>query len=184
MSYAKRMKRCLTDRSGSGAPLILAIVLAVILISTSVFEYMRLLIVAQGVRDSVQSAIVDVASQNWDRVYPGLREGYSGGYALSGSDWYENVSSGNVYGRLQSVLGLKQESGGYVKYAGETLEYRLSGLNLDVENAPLAPSKAGADAQLNVTGEIMVEVPLSFGWEHLPMMKITMRLRSQYVPKF
>ena len=49
------------------------------------FEYMRLMIVAQGVRDSVQSAIVDVATENWDEAYAGLREGYSGGYQLSGS---------------------------------------------------------------------------------------------------
>lgn len=178
------LKKVLEDRTGSGAPLILAIVLAVILISTSVFEYMRLLIIAQGVRDSVQSAIVDVATQNWDRTYPGLREGYSGGYSLSGSEWYENVSSGNVYGRLQSVLGLKQESEDYVKYSGKTVEYRLSGLSLDVKNAPLAPSRAGAASQLNVTGQITVEVPLSFGWEQLPMMRISMQLRSRYVPKF
>lgn len=180
----EQLKSVLKNRIGSGAPLILAIVLAVILISTSAFEYMRLLIVAQGVRDSVQSAIVDVASQNWDRVYPGLREGYSGGYTLSGSEWSENVSTGNVYGRLQSVLGLKRESGGYVKYSGEAVEYRLSRMNLNVENAPLAPSKAGAAAQLNVTGKITVEVPLSFGWEQLPVMRITMRLQSRYVPKF
>ncbi len=106
--------KILINKSGSGAPLILAIVLVTIILSTAVFEYMRLLIVAQGVRDSVQSAIIDVAAKNWDEVYHGLREGYSGGYSLSGSDWYQNVSSGNVYGRLQNSLGLKHEQGGYV----------------------------------------------------------------------
>lgn len=176
--------KILKDKSGNGAPVILAIVLVIVVLSTAAFEYMRLLVVAQGVRDSVQSAIIDVATQNWDEAYPGLREGYSGGYNLSGSDWYENVSSGNVYGRLQSVLGLKYENGGYIKYAGDALEYRLSGLRLDVQNAPLAPSNPSGITQLNVTGMISVEVPLSFGWEHLPMMKITLKLRSSYVPKF
>ncbi len=176
--------KILKNKSGSGAPMILAIVLVIIILSTAVFEYMRLLIVAQGVRDSVQSAIIDVATENWDEAYPGLREGYSGGYSLSGSDWYQNVSSGNVYGRLQNVLDLKHEQGGYVKYAGSIVEYKLSGLSLDVQNAPLAPSNPSGITQLNVTGMVTVEVPLSFGWEHLPMMEITLRLKSSYVPKF
>ncbi len=60
----------------------------------------------------------------------------------------------------------------------------LSGLSLDVENAPLAPSNPSGITQLNVTGMVTVEVPLSFGWEHLPMMKTTLRLKSSYVPKF
>jgi len=172
------------DKSGSGTPMILAVVLITLILSTVAFEYVRLLIVAQGVRDSVQSAIVDVATENWDKAYPGLREGYSGGYQLSGSAWYQNVTSGNVYGRLKDVLGVEYENGKYVKYAGSTLEYTLSGLSLDVENAPLAPSSTDGITQLNVTGTITVEVPLSFGWEHLPAMKITMRLQSTYMPKF
>jgi len=179
-----KIKSILKDKSGKGFPLILAVVLCCLILSTVVFEYMRLNIIAQGVRDSVQSAIIDVATQNWDTAYPRLREGYSGGYQLSGASWQQNINNGNVYGRVSSVLGLKHESGKYVKYAGDTLEYTLSGLTLNVENAPLAPSSVYGITQLNVTGTIKVQVPLSFGWGHLPMMEITMRLKSKYVPKF
>lgn len=150
----------------------------------TVFEYMRLMIVAQGVRDSVQSAIVDVATENWDEAYAGLREGYSGGYQLSGSSWSQNVTSGNVYARLQNVLGVEYEGGQYVKYSGEDLEYRLYDLHLEVENAPLAPSVPDGITQLNVTGTITVDVPLSFGFGHLPPMQITMKLNAKYVPRF
>ena len=145
---------------------------------------MRLMIVAQGVRDSVQSAIVDVATENWDEAYAGLREGYSGGYQLSGSSWSQNVTSGNVYARLQNVLGVEYEGGQYVKYSGEDLEYRLYDLHLEVENAPLAPSVPDGITQLNVTGTITVDVPLSFGFGHLPPMQITMKLNAKYVPRF
>lgn len=145
---------------------------------------MRLMIVAQGVRDSVQSAIVDVATENWDEAYAGLREGYSGGYQLAGSSWSQNVTSGNVYARLQDVLGIEYEGGQYVKYSGENLEYRLYDLHLDVENAPLAPSVPDGITQLNVTGTITVDVPLSFGFGHLPPMQITMKLNAKYVPRF
>lgn len=74
--------------------MILAVVVCCLILACVVFEYMRLVIVAQGVRDSVQSAIVAVATENWDEAYPGLREGYSGGYQLSGSSWMQNVTTG------------------------------------------------------------------------------------------
>lgn len=179
-----KLKAIIKDKSGKGAPLILAVVLVCIILSTAVFEYARLIIVAQGVRDAVQSAVIDVAAENWDEAYAGLREGYSGGYRLSGSYWYRNVTSGNVYERLKEVLALKYQSGKYVKYSGEQREYTLSGLSISVANAPLAPSDPGGISQLTVTGAITVEVPLSFGWGHLPPMKITMKFKSVYVPKF
>ena len=65
-------------------------------------------------------------------------------------------------------LGIEYEDGQYVKYSGENLEYRLYDLHLDVENAPLAPSVPDGITQLNVTGTITVDVPLSFGFGHLP----------------
>ena len=85
---------------------------------------------------------------------------------------------------MRQVQGLEYDGGSYAKYSGEALEYRVSGLRLDVENTPLAPAIAGGITQLNVTGTITVQVPLSFGWGHLPPMEITMRLKSSYVPKF
>ena len=57
-------------------------------------------------------------------------------------------------------------------------------LHLDVENAPLAPSVPDGITQLNVTGTITVDVPLSFGFGHLPPMQITMKLNAKYVPRF
>lgn len=93
-------------------------------------------------------------------------------------------TSGNVYARLQDVLGIEYEGGQYVKYSGENLEYRLYDLHLDVENAPLAPSVPDGITQLNVTGTITVDVPLSFGFGHLPPMQITMKLNAKYVPRF
>ena len=94
------------------------------------------------------------------------------------------MTSGNVYGRLREVLGLRYNSGKYVKYSGSQPEYTVSRLSISVANAPLAPSDPNSISQLTVTGYITVEVPLSFGWGHLPSMKITMKFKSLYVPKF
>lgn len=78
----KKIREVLKSKSGQGVPMILAVVLCCLILACVTFEYMRLMIVAQGVRDSVQSAIVDVVTENWDEAYAGLREGYSGGYQL------------------------------------------------------------------------------------------------------
>lgn len=65
----KKIQEVLKNKSGQGVPMILAVVLCCLILACVTFEYMRLMIVAQGVRDSVQSAIVDVATENWDEAY-------------------------------------------------------------------------------------------------------------------
>lgn len=178
------IKKMLRRSSGNSAPLMLAVVLAVIILSSAVFEYMRLKVIAGAVRDVVQSAVIEVATENWDDAYNGLREGYSGGYALSGTEWEVRLDNGDVYSRLESTLGVKKESGKYVKYSGPDVEYILSGLSVSIQNAPLAPSGSGGITQLAATGTVDVEVPLSFGWGHLPPLKFTMKLKGGFTPKF
>ena len=79
---------------------------------------------------------------------------------------------------------MKQENGKYVKYAGSTLEYAVSGLSVSVTNAPLAPSNINGISQLTVEGTVDIAVPLSFGWGHLPPMQLKMKLKAGYTPKF
>ncbi|UWG97557.1 MAG: hypothetical protein WHF31_06250 [Candidatus Dehalobacter alkaniphilus] len=179
-----KLRKIISDKSGSSAPLTVAIVLVVMILSCTVFEYMRLMVIASGVRDAVQAAMVEVATGNWDDAYNGLREGYSGGYTLSGADWVVKMDTGDVYSRLESTLGVKKEGGKYVKYTGPDVEYTLSGLSVSMQNAPLAPSNVSGISQLSATGTVDMEVPLSFGWGHLPPLKITMKLKGGFTPKF
>lgn len=58
------------------------------------------MIVAQGVRDALQSAVISTVSDNYDDVYHGVREGYSGGYQPIDSDFEESFDYGDVYDRL------------------------------------------------------------------------------------
>lgn len=112
------MKPFWKDRSGSGIPLTVAAVLAVLILSCAVYEYLRLSIIASGVRDAVQSAIISVATENYSNVYPSLRQSYSGGYIRSSNGWMVKVSSGDIYTRLVATLGLAQEGNQYVKRTG------------------------------------------------------------------
>ena len=179
-----RLKQALSNKTGTTTPLIVVVVLTVIILSCATFEYMRLMVVAVGVRDAVQSAVIEVATENWDKVYNGLREGYSGGYILTESSWEQDITTGDIYKRLSDKLGLKIEEDRYAKYAGSVLEYTVSNLSVSVTNAPLAPTNTNGINQLTVEGTVDVAVPLSFGWNHLPPMNIKMKLKAGYTPKF
>jgi hypothetical protein len=178
------MKRLLRNKLGDGSLIAVVIVISILLISCSAYEYIRLTIIARGVRNAVQSSIISVATTNYDEVYNGLREGYSGGYALQGSHWDESLDLGNVYGQLDSTLGLARQNGRHMKYAGETLEYSIWGLDVDIKNAPFAPSNADNVEKFLAEATIELEVPLSFGWERLPPMRITLHVKAGYTPKF
>lgn len=180
ISWIKKIQ----NRCGGGNLLAIVIVLAVILIACTVWEYMRLMIVATGVRDALQSSIISVATTNYDEVYNGLREGYSGGYLLDGESWDESLDIGDIYHQLDVTLGLSRSGGRHEKYAGETLEFAVWGLDVEIENAPFAPGSAGAAEQFLAQAQIELEVPLSFGWSFLPPMRVTLHMEAGYTPKF
>ncbi|WP_018885733.1 hypothetical protein [Paenibacillus massiliensis] len=178
------MKRFWQNRSGSGFPLVIAIVLAVLIVSCAVYEYLRLTIIAAGVRDAVQSAIISVATENYSNVYPGLRQSYSGGFGRSSSQWTEQLSTGDIYSQLTETLGLIPENGQYVKRTGTQLEYSLSNLTVTILNAPFAPSDPNNIRQFTAQAVIHLKVPLSFGWSHLPPMEADLSIQAVYRPRF
>lgn len=178
------LRYLLSNRSGNAFPLAITLALSIIIISCGIFEYMRLMIIASGVRDAVQSSIISVSTENYDEVYNGLREGYAGGYELSGSNWLANIDTGDVYDQLDNTLGLQYENGYHVKYAGEKVEYSLSGLSVNIINASFAPSNGESAGSFLAEATVLLEVPLSFGWEALPPMSIKLKLSAGYTPKY
>lgn len=165
-------------------PFAVIIVLVIALIACAIFEYVRLNIIAQGVRDAVQSAVISVAAENYDDVYSALREGYSGGYSYGGSGWSERLDLGDIYGRLDGLLGLLRVSGIHVKYTGDIVEYRLSNLDVNIINAPFAPADRENSQKFLAEATVDLEVPLSFGWSALLPMRITVKCKAGYTPKF
>lgn len=178
------LKRILTDRHGFSFPLVVATALALVLLLCGVSEYLRLCIIASGVRNAVQSAAVAAVTDNYANVYHGVREGYSGGYLPSGSAWAASVTTGDVYGRLDRNLGLRDEGDSHVKLSGGGEEFSLSGLSVTIQNAPLAPSNAGSARAFTVNAAVQLEVPVSFGGKVLPPMRATLNVRAKYMPVF
>lgn len=104
-------------KEANGMPLAAAAAMAVLFIFCGITEYMHLQIVAQGVRDAVQEAVIAAVNDNFDDVYHGVREGYAGGYyPASGEGWEESLDYGDIYGRLDDLLGLSDEGNWHVKY--------------------------------------------------------------------
>ncbi|MDT8716046.1 hypothetical protein IAI10_05220 [Clostridium sp. 19966] len=179
------VKRILKEKRGNALPLACALVLALMIIFSAASEYMRLQLIAKGVRDALQTSIISVASQNYDEIYNGLREGYSGDYTLSSSDlWESKIDTGDVYGYLDKLLGLEKQGDYHIKYTSKEEEYKLSNLKISFVNAPLAPSDPENSKKFKAQAIIDLEVPLSFGWDKLPPLQITLKVDAGYTEKF
>lgn len=179
-----KLKLILKDKGGSSFPLIIAVTLALIIIFTGISEYFRLMIIAQGVRDAVQDAVISTVNDNYDDVYHGVREGYSGGYEPVADDFQESLDYGDIYGRLDNILGLNQSGGYHIKTTLDNkMEFRIWDLDLVIRNAPIASGDI-SNARFKIDSTIMLEVPVSFGGKLLPSMKIRIKTSAGYTPKF
>ena len=169
---------------GDGSVLAIVMVLVIVLIASGVWEFMRLHLIASGVRDALQSAIIAVATANYDDLYNGLREGYSGGYELNDDHWDVNIDIGDLYYQIDSTLGLKRQNGRHEKLSEGHLEYSVSGLRIQMFNAPFAPANSESSTRFRTSAEIDLEVPLSFGCQMLPPLRTKLHAEAIYVPKF
>ena len=136
-----KMKKLLRGRSGMSYMLTVSLVLALLMLLCVMAEFARLGLIAYGVRDALQQSVISVATTNYNEVYDGLREGYSGGYRTDGSRWTANLDYGDVYGNLDRILGLGTQGGYHVKegalgmntgYPGFRCPYRTRLLRLEM----------------------------------------------------
>lgn len=179
-----RLINCFRDKKGSSFPLIIAITLALVIIMCGILEFFRLNIIASGVKEAVQDAIIITVNDNYANVYHGVREGYSGGYLPDDSSFSYSVDTGDVYGHMDSTLGTSIESGKHIKCSGDVVEYKLSDLEVTVRNTPLAPASARNAQRFEADAVILLEVPVQFGGKQLPPMKIKLKVQAGYTEVF
>ena len=178
----EKIKRILKDKSGSGFPLIIAVTLSLMIVFTGISEYFRLMIVAQGVRDAVQTAVISTVNDNYDDVYHSVREGYAAGWYPDGTGrWDESVDTGDVYGQLASTLGLENTGSGYQKISNGNVEYTISGLSVELSNNALS---SGQSKGYTAAVEIRLEVPVRFLGNLLPAAEMMLHTEAKYVPVF
>lgn len=178
------IRKVLFNNRGSGYPLAVVIALALVIIFSGVSEYFRLMIIASGVRDALQSAVIEAVNDNYSDVYHGVREGYSGGYQPLDSFFEESLNYGDIYDRLESVLGLSREGRYRLKRTHQgTIELKIWDLDVNIHNAPFASGDI-ATRRFKVDSSIMLEVPVSFAGKLLPPMRIKVKNSAGYTPKF
>lgn len=179
LSHGKALAR---DKSGNSTPTIIALILGLLFLICAMSEFFCLMIIAQGVRDGLQQAVISVATTNYDETYRGLREGYSGGYRLSGAQWVEDLDYDDVYYRLDSLLGTERDGNYHIKEQDGGYEYRISGLRVEITNTGLAPGSASRNFEADA--RITIEIPISFGWGMVPPLTMELRTKAAYMPKF
>ena len=95
------MKEILRDRRASSFPMTIGIVLSLIILMCGISEYFRLQVIAAGVREAVEDAVISTVNDNYAGVYHGVREGYSGSYVPFGEgSWEEDLNEGDIYDYL------------------------------------------------------------------------------------
>lgn len=179
----KIIKLLRSKKGFSSAPLAVVIALAGMIFFVVLWQVVRLITISAGVKDAVQSAVIATSVGNYSNVYDGVREGYSGGYRYSGNSWKNAISTGDVYGRLDKLLGLKASGGKHSKTNSDGVEYSVYGLSMNIDNAQFAPT-SGDIQQFSATSYITLEVPLSFCGDVLPPMQLRLCVKSKYTPKF
>ena len=116
----KRIGQILKSDRAASFPMTIGIVLALIILLCGISEYFRLQVIAVGVRDAVEDAIISTVNDNYAGVYHGVREGYSGSYLPFGDgDWEETLDEGNIYRYLDETLGTTLRGGRHVKYGND-----------------------------------------------------------------
>ncbi|PHS29909.1 MAG: hypothetical protein COA82_12130 [Alkaliphilus sp.] len=168
----------LRNKDGNAAILACAIVICLMLLFSVISEYFRLKIIAEGVRSAVQSSVISVAVQNYDEVFTTLREGYSGAFELDGGSWKSRVDKGSVMSNLSDFLGLVNGR----RYSGQRLEYEISNLDVNILNTTFADTSNSETFKAEVFWNL--EVPLSFGWDMLPPLRIQMKVKAGYTARF
>ena len=177
----KRLICCLKDKRGSSFPFVVAVTLVLMLIMCGFLEFYRLKIIANGVRDAAQEAVMITVNAN---VYHGVREGYSGGYQPNNGGFKYSVDKGDVLSEMDKILGTRVESGRHVKYTDGVLEYSISDLSVTARNAPLAPGTPENEQRFEIDAVVTLKVPVQFAGKRLPEMKIRLKVQAGYIEVF
>ena len=177
-----QIRTVLRDKKGEATVLTVSLILGLLLLMCAMAEFFRLAVIVQGVRDGLQQSVITVATTNYDETYNGLREGYSGGYVLSGNSWRENLDYDDVLARMGTLLGADMGGDTLTKWQPKGYEYRLSDLDVEIINTPLTPGNTNKNFEADA--RITIEIPLSFGWNMVPPLQMEIRTRAAYMPKF
>ncbi len=179
-----KLRQILKDQRGVAFPLIIAIVLVLVMLMCCISEYFRLLIVAQGVRDAVQEAVISTVNDNYDDVYHGVREGYPAPISRWRGDFEESLDYGDIYGRLDDILGLTYRSGYPPSTRRTAPQSFVSGASMWRSATRRLLLATAPVTVLWQTAKSNWRSRYRFGGELLPPMRMTVKVSAGYTPRF
>lgn len=177
-----KLKKIIRDSSGDGFPLTAAVTLVLLMVMLLIIQYAKLMITASGIKDALQEAVISTVNDNYADVYHAVREGYAAGYQPTGAGFEESFQYGDIYGRLDNLLGLQQDGECHIRITESgDVEYRIANLQVQIQNSGLA---SGETTSFEVTATVNLEVPIRFIQHILPDMRIQIRTKAAYTPRF
>lgn len=176
-----RMRKALRSEGGYSYPLAIAVVIGLLMLMLAGMEFMKLAIMASGVRDAMEQAIVSVITDNYNETYHCVREGYAGGYEPTGAGFYESVDLGDIRKRLCGLLALRENGAFCERRNGEgTLLFRLSGIEVNIRNTRL---RNGGE-KFSGEGAVRLEIPVTFNGRPVTYVSLNLRVKALMREKF
>ncbi|MCL2050855.1 MAG: hypothetical protein FWG91_03850 [Lachnospiraceae bacterium] len=178
------------DTGGAGNELYAVIfMLAFFIIALFAAEYARALIIARGIRNAAQAAVITAATDNWDNTFKGRREGYSGAWHKSFSQneaaaFTERISRHDIASAMDEIIGSSSAGGFSQKNKSDgRAEFRYRVTDVVWRHQELGPSDPlGINFEATVT--INVQVAWGLNWDDQPPINLNIRAKAIYMPKF
>jgi hypothetical protein len=152
-------------------PFAVCIVLALLIMTLGICEFIRVNIICSNVRDKFQEVIISETTDNYGNMYQPVRDGYASSYRNSGGGWHQgSVTTSN---RIRGSLNDYFNSSEHGQVSVEKVDY-------SVEATVLAPDDPESAVKYNVKGELVILIPFRFLWTDLPPIRLTVNVRSSW----
>jgi len=173
----------LKNKKGSAYINAVVIILLAFILINFLIQFYIITINTSKIKKAIDSAVISVSLDNYEKTFSSQREGYTGAYIKDGASWKVDVSTGDVYAKLTDNLSLKKEGSTYTKYNGENVAFSISGLNV---NATAAAFKTSGDTTSKFTANTTVDlsIPVYFMGKQIDTINTTVECVSEYSYKF
>lgn len=175
----QRVKKEVQSKKADSSILALVVFFIVVLLIAVVFQYTSTLYIANGVKDSLQRAVLNTITDNAYNSYDGFREG--GSATVQSGSWEVTIDLSEVERHLINELGVVRGTDGSLEsYAPSgNLRYKISGIYVNYDNE----TSFDADNPLMISMEASIDVPVQV-LRYTMTLHIPVEVDARYSPKF
>ncbi|HEY5557793.1 hypothetical protein [Acetobacterium sp.] len=182
------IKRIKGKDEGSMAPLVVVVLLISLLLFCVGWEYLRMVTIVMQLDHAVELSVEGVATENWENIYQGVREGYAGAYTKNDvlDGWDDVMTRQNILSQLNEMIDFETVGTSWVKKddSGRIL-FQLEPKETEVKiiNTGLGATEREA-LVIETTNTITVPWMFAGLWLDAEPLVIHRTTECQYTPKF